>query len=307
MFQTALLVLLTAAPTGPEALRGSLQQRIAQVKGATVAVAYQDLGNPKDAVFLEADRSLHAASTMKVPVLLEFFRQVDAGKLSLDQSLTLVNQFHSIVDGSPYSLDPKEDEDAALYERIGKPVPVRELLQRMITRSSNLATNSVIALVDPKRVTETLRALGARQMTVLRGVEDDKAYQKGLINTATAKDLATVLFAIEQGKAASASSTQAMRTILLAQELNDEIPAGLPPGTPVAHKTGQITGVLHDAAIVYPPGRAPYILVVLTSGIPDEKVARSLIVDISRSVYAHATRNAPPATSVPPPPSAPKR
>ena len=307
MLQTALLVLLAASPTGPDALRSTLQLRIAQVKGAAVAVAYQDLGDPKDAVFLEADRSLHAASTMKVPVMLEFFRQVDAGKLSLDQPITLVNQFNSIVDGSPYSLDAKEDEDAALYERIGKPVPARELLQRMITRSSNLATNSVIALVDPKRVTKTLRTLGARQMTVLRGVEDGKAYQQGLNNTATARDLATVLAAIEQGKAASASSTQAMRTILLAQELNDEIPAGLPPGTPVAHKTGQITGVLHDAAIVYPPGRAPYILVVLTSGIPDEKVARSLIVDLSRSVYAHVTRNVAPATSAPTPPSAPKR
>ena len=103
------------------------------------------------------------------------------------------------------------------------------------------------------------------------------------------------------GKAASARSTQAMRAILLAQELNDEIPAGLPPGTPVAHKTGQITGVLHDAAIVYPPGRAPYVLVVLTSGIPDEKVATALTVDISRSVYAHAARGAPPAGSTPRP------
>lgn len=307
MLQTALLVLLTASPSGADALRGALQQRIAQVKGATVAVTYQDLGDPKDTVFLDADRSVHAASTMKVPVLLEFFRQVDAGKLSLDQPITLVNQFHSIVDGSPYSLDPKEDEDAALYERIGKPVPARELLQRMITRSSNLATNSVIALVEAKRVTATLRTLGAKQITVLRGVEDDKAYQQGLINTATARDLATVLAAIEQGKAASASSTQAMRAILLAQELNDEIPAGLPPGTPVAHKTGQITGVLHDAAIVYPPGRAPYILVVLTSDIPDEKVARSLIVDLSRSVYAHATRSAPAGTPATPPPFTPKR
>jgi beta-lactamase class A len=303
MLQTALLVLLTASPSGPDALRSALQQRIAQVKGASVAVVYQDLGDPKDAVLLEADRSFHAASTMKVPVMVEFFRQVDAGKLSLDQPITLVNQFHSIVDGSPYSLTAKEDEDAALYERLGKPVPARELIQRMITRSSNLATNSVISLVDAKRATQTLRTLGAQQMTVLRGVEDGKAYQQGLNNTATARDLATLLAAIEQGKAASASSTEAMRAILLAQELNDEIPAGLPPGTRVAHKTGQISGVLHDAAIVYPPGRAPYLLVVLTSGIPDAKVARSLIVDVSRSVYAHATRSAAPAS--PKPPTAP--
>ena len=136
---------------------------------------------------------------------------------------------------------------------------------------------------------KTIRAV-ERAFDVLRGVEDGKAYQKGLNNSATARDLATLMTAIEQGKAASPSSTQAMRTILLAQELNLEIPAGLPPGTPVAHKTGQISGVLHDAAIVYPSGRPPYVLVVLTSGIPDEKVARALIADLSRQVYAHATR-----------------
>jgi beta-lactamase class A len=295
MIQTALLVMLAAAPSSPEALQGALQQRIAQVKGASVAVAYQHLGNPKDALFLEADRSFHAASTMKVPVMVEFFRQVDAGKLSLDQGIPLANQFSSIVDGSPYSLDAKDDEDGALYERVGKAVPARELVERMITRSSNLATNAVIALVGAPRVTETLRALGAKQMTVLRGVEDGKAYQKGLNNSATARDLATLLAAIEQGKAASARSTQAMRSILLAQELNDEIPAGLPPGTRVAHKTGQITGVLHDAAIVYPSGHAPYILVVLTSGIPEAKVAQALIADLSRQVYAHAARGSPKA------------
>ncbi|QRK06574.1 serine hydrolase [Archangium violaceum] len=290
MFSTALLLLLAATPSGTETLRASLQERIAQVKGASVAVAFQHLGDSKDSLFLEADRSFHAASTMKVPVMIELFRQADSGKLSLDQPVTLANQFASIVDGSPYSLEAKDDEDAALYERLGKPVPVRELVKRMITRSSNLATNTVIALVDPKRVTKTLRSLGARQMAVLRGVEDGKAYEKGLNNTTTARDLATVMAAIERGQAASPASTKAMRSILLAQELNQEIPAGLPAGTPVAHKTGQISGVLHDAAIVYPSGRSPYVLVVLTSGIPDEKVARALIVELSRRVYAHVTR-----------------
>jgi beta-lactamase class A len=285
--------MLAATPSTPEALRDALQQRIAQVQGASVAVAYQHLGDTKDSLFLEADRSFHAASTMKVPVMVEFFRQVDVGKLAVGQPIPLVNQFASIVDGSPYALDAKDDEDRALYERIGKPVPARELVERMITRSSNLATNSVIALVGAARVTQTLRTLGAQQMTVLRGVEDGKAYAQGLNNSATARDLATLLAAIERGKAASARSTQAMRDILLAQQLNDEIPAGLPPGTRVAHKTGQITAVLHDAAIVYPSGQAPYILVVLTSGIPEAKVAQALIVDISRLVYAHASRSAP--------------
>jgi beta-lactamase class A len=125
-------------------------------------------------------------------------------------------------------------------------------------------------------------------MRVLRGVEDSKAYEAGLSNTTTARDLAVLMEAIETDRAASTSSCRLMRDILLRQELNDEIPAGLPPGTPVAHKTGSITGVLHDAAIVYPRGREPYVLVVLTRGISDERIARSLIADISRLAYEHA-------------------
>jgi len=292
MLHAALLLMLTATPSETEALRKALTERIGQVPGASVAVAYVDLGERKETLYLEADRTFHAASTMKVPVMLEFFRQVDAGTLSLEQPVPLANRFESIVDGSPYALDAAEDSDPTLYAQLGKAVPARELVERMITRSSNLATNAVIALVGAKRVTGTLRSLGAREMAVLRGVEDGKAYKKGLNNTATARDLATVLAALERGQVASPASTRAMRTILLAQELNAEIPAGLPPGTPVAHKTGQISGVLHDAAIVYPPGRAPYVLVLLSSGIPDEAVARSLLVDLSRSVFAHATRKA---------------
>ncbi len=291
MLHAALLLMLTASPSETEVLRKALTQRIGQVQGASVAVAYVDLGESQEELYLEADRTFHAASTMKVPVMLEFFRQVDAGTLSLEQPVTLANRFESIVDGSPYSLEVADDSDPTLYAQLGKAVAARELVERMITRSSNLATNAVIALVGAKRVTGTLRSLGAPRMAVLRGVEDGKAYEKGLNNTATARDLATVMAALERGQAASPASTRAMRTILLAQEHNGEIPAGLPPGTPVAHKTGQISGVLHDAAIVYPPGRAPYVLVLLSSGIPDEAVARSLLVDLSRSVFAHATRS----------------
>ena len=122
-------------------------------------------------------------------------------------------------------------------------------------------------------------------MKVLRGVEDSKAFAQGLNNVTSARDLSALLLAIERGQAASPGSTREMLDILARQELNTEIPAGLPPGTRVAHKTGWITGVLHDAAIVYPPGRKPYVLVVLTKGIPDRAVARQLIQDISRMVW----------------------
>jgi beta-lactamase class A len=126
---------------------------------------------------------------------------------------------------------------------------------------------------------------------VLRGVEDQKAFDKGMINTTTSADLATLLEAIEKGTVLSSSSSSEMREILLAQEFNEKIPAGLPPGTRVAHKTGEITAVSHDAAVVYPPGRKPYVLVVLTKGIRESKASGTLIADISRIVWNHSVNS----------------
>lgn len=272
-----------------DSLRQQLVARIAQVPGAVVAVSFRDL-KADDSLDIEADQSFHAASTMKVPVMIELFRQAEKGWLSLDQPLLLVNQFGSIVDGSPFSVDARDDSDSSMYLRVGQRVPIRELLERMIVRSSNLATNALIAVVGAERANATAHELGARNIKVLRGVEDQKAFDAGMSNSTTSRDLAVLMRAIEDRRAASAKSCDVMKAILLRQEFNDEIPAGVPAGTPVAHKTGSITAVLHDAAIVYPKGRSPYVLVVLTKNIPDEKIARSLIADLSRIVYNHLTR-----------------
>ncbi|MFL5577737.1 MAG: serine hydrolase [Gemmatimonadaceae bacterium] len=298
----AAALLLTQAPLAArhsaardDSLRARIERRVAEVPGAVVGVAYRDLAPGRDSLDVAADTTFHAASTMKVPVMIELVRQAESGSAALDQAVLLVNQFGSIVDGSPYALDPADDSDSSMYARVGQRIPVRELMEHMITRSSNLATNAVIALVGAARANETAHALGASRMRVLRGVEDQKAYDAGLNNTTTARDLAALMAAIAEDRAASPAGCALMREVLGRQEFNGEIPAGLPPGTRVAHKTGQITGVLHDAAIVYPAGRPPYVLVVLTRGIPDEKVARSLIADVSRAVYEHAARGAPTA------------
>jgi beta-lactamase class A len=251
-------------------------------------VSFRDLGTG-DSLDVGADVDFHAASTMKIPVMLEVLRATEAGRLGLDQPILLVNQFRSIVDGSPYSLDAAEDSDSLVYRRVGERVTVRELLERMIVRSSNLATNALIALVGADRANATAHALGASRIRVLRGVEDGKAYAAGMNNTTTSADLAVLLRGIERHESLSADAARLMKEILLRQEFNGEIPAGVPTGTPVAHKTGSITATLHDAAIVYPPNRAPYVLVVLTRKIPDVSVARTLIADISRLVWTQAT------------------
>jgi beta-lactamase class A len=277
-------------PESTDSVAAAIRRRVAAVPGAVVGVYYRPLSTPADTLAINADSSFHAASTMKIAVMIQLYRDVEAGRLSLDQSITLRNQFASIVDSSAYALDPKDDSDSSLYDFVGHTVTVRELMLRMIRRSSNLATNTVIELVGAARADSTAHALGAAHIRLLRGVEDNKAFDRGLNNTTTARDLAALLMAIQQDQAATPTDCAAMRDVLLGQEFNTEIPAGLPPGTRVAHKTGQIMGVLHDAAIVYPVFAPPYVLVVLTSGIPDERVARSLIVDVSRLVYAHITR-----------------
>lgn len=270
-----------------DALLDAIRRRVAATPGAIVAISYSDAAGTS-IVRLNADTVYHAASTMKIPVMIEVLRRSQAGAFAIDQPVLLVNQFASIVDGSPFSLDAAEDSDSALYRRIGERLPIRELMRRMITHSSNLATNQLISLVGAERTTATARSLGARHIQVLRGVEDQKAFDRGLSNTTTADDLAALLSAIENGRALSPASSAEMRDILLAQAFREKIPAGLPPGTRVAHKTGEITAVSHDAAIVYPAGRKPYVLVVLTRGVRDAAVSSALIADISRLVYAHA-------------------
>ena len=282
---------LLAGPISADSVLASIESRIAQESGAQVGLAYIDLRSG-DTLFINPDSSFHAASTMKVPVMIELYRQSAMGGFAMNQPLLVVNKFSSIADGSAYSLDPGSDSDSTLYHRVGARVPIDTLLRLMITRSSNFATNTLIEVVDARKVTATMRALGAQRIKVLRGVEDGKAFDLGLNNTTTARDLAIILSAIESGKAASPAATREMRDILLAQEFNEKIPAGVPSGVRVAHKTGEITAHSHDAAIVYPPNRPPYVLVVLTRGIADGAKSSKLIADISSMIYRHATGEA---------------
>ena len=277
---------MTSALAPNDSVRDAIASRVAASPGAIVAVSFRDLqtGGMFD---INADTVFHAASTMKVPVMIEVLRRSQQGAFSLDQEVLLINEFNSLADGSPFALLKSEDSDTALYSKVGQRVPIRDLLRRMITLSSNLATNELIALVGADRVTAGAREIGASRISVLRGVEDIKAFERGMINTTTSADLAVLLTSIEQGKVLSPASSAEMREILLAQELNEKIPAGLPPGTKVAHKTGEITAVSHDAAIVYPPGRKPYVIVVLTKGLREGKDSSTLIADISRIVWNH--------------------
>jgi len=283
----------TSLPLARTVTADGLKKRIEELVSTSgaekVAVAYYDMASGEE-ILINPDESFHAASTMKVAVMMEVFRQAHAGKLSLDDRITIKNEFTSLADGSPYSISAEGDSDRSLYKKIGQTETIRELVRLMITVSSNLATNLLIERVTPERVRELMRHSGAEDMRVLRGVEDGKAFQRGMNNTTTARALMIILRQIAERRAISREASDEMIKILLDQKFNEAIPAGLPPEVRVAHKTGAITKINHDAAIVYPPSRKPYVLVVLTRGIEDEKRAHSLIADISRVVYEHTVK-----------------
>ena len=260
----------------------SIEAAIAR-SGADVAVAFRSLDG-RSSWFVRADEPFHAASTMKVPVLIELYHQARQGKLRLEDTLVIRNQFSSLVDGSAYSLDASDDSEADLYRAVGSTRTLAQLSELMITVSSNLATNLLIERLGVDNIQRGVHALGADGMKVLRGVEDTKAFQAGVNNTTTARALARLLQAIATGEAVDPASSRAMSAILERQTFNDGIPAGLPPGTRVAHKTGDITRIQHDAAIVYAP--RPFVLVVLTRGIAEQKESYALIAGITRQIYA---------------------
>jgi beta-lactamase class A len=253
-------------------------------KDALIAVALQDV-EQKFYLGINDTISLHAASTMKVPVMMEIFRQADQGKFKMDDSLLIKNEFKSIVDGSSYSLDISEDGGDRLYSMIGSKESVRALVNEMIVYSGNLATNLLIELADAGNVQHFMESIGANDIRVLRGVEDIKAYRAGKNNTTTANDLAIIYQAIYNGSYWSDQSRAKMLDILLRQHYHSKIPAQLPAQVKVAHKTGSITRIDHDSGIIFPQGYVPYILVVLTRGFEDHTKARETIARISRMVY----------------------
>ncbi len=251
------------------------------------AVAYKNLATGEELLINERE-VFHAASTMKTPVMIQIFKLVERGNLSLEDSIVIKNEFKSIVDSTIYQLNPEDDSERVLYTRIGSKRTLGELVYDMIIVSSNLATNILVELADAKKTTMTMRAMGAKDIQVLRGVEDQKAYEAGLSNTTTALDLMLIYEKIAMGKAVSQDADAQMIDILLDQELHKIIARDLPEDVKVAHKSGWITGSEHDAGIVVLPNGKRYILVLLSKNMKDTEAGVSMLAHVSKLIYQYS-------------------
>lgn len=249
-----------------------------------VAVAYRNLATDEVKVYRPME-IFHAASTMKTPIMFQLFKMRDAGLLKMTDSIVISNEFQSILDGSVYRLPVSPDDPDGMYAFMGKRMSIRDLIDRMITWSSNLATNILIDVADPVEIAGTMQEIKAMGVLVLRGVEDLKAYEAGLNNRTSAAGMMNVMTAVFRSNLVSEESRAEMIDILQNQHYNNMIPRDLPEDVRIAHKTGSITRIAHDAAIVFPPEADPYVLVILTQGYDDIRAAHALGAKISKRIY----------------------
>lgn len=269
-------------------LKSQIEEYLSEQEG-TFAVWFQHLQEDEQHFAINEDTLFHAASTMKTPVMIEIFKRIEQGELSLDDSIQVENKFYSIVDGSEFQMTLSPDSNDPIEKMVGEMATIRELNHAMITYSSNLATNVLINLIGAEETTQTMRDLGAERIKVLRGVEDLKAFERGLSNRTTAKDLGIILEHLARGTAVNPEMDQQMIEVLKDQYYRDVVPAKLPDEVVVANKTGSITGVEHDSAIVYLPDGSSYVLVFLSKNVPENVEGREIGASVSKMIYDYLT------------------
>jgi beta-lactamase class A len=272
------------------ALEETIRAAAAEAGASAVATVYHDLSTGSSGAY-HPTRWFHAASTIKLAVLLAVYTTVEGMARAELTRVHVRNQFTSLANGRYYRVDPGRDGNLEVHRYIGRTMRVQDLARHMITTSSNLATNVLVELLGPEAIRGALDRCGVTGVDFRRGVEDEGAWAAGINNRVTAAGLARLLRLLVEGASLSEEASAAMLEILHAQQFVTGIPAGLPGQARVANKTGEISNVAHDAGIVYLPEREPYVLVVLTEwpGDGDVLPRRALIARVSRLVMEHLT------------------
>jgi beta-lactamase class A len=272
---------------GPaSSLKDKLEELEERSRARALAVAVLDLETGAQFRY-RAERWFHAASTIKLAVLLGAFASIHKGKLLPQSRLHVRNRFRSAYDGSSFRVLSERDADSEVQAAIGKTMRVGELARHMIVRSSNLATNLLLDLLGLEHLQQTLDQFGITGVDLRRGVEDELAFEHGINNRVTADGLVQLLQLIAEERAFSPELSRAMIDILHDQEFRSGIPAGLPADARVAHKTGEISTIAHDAGIVYLPKRKPYVVVILTEWEPETTGRSPTIAAASYMIYEH--------------------
>ncbi|MDP2675924.1 MAG: serine hydrolase [Dehalococcoidia bacterium] len=246
-----------APPRDDAALAALVRSTLAGFEGE-YSVVVRNLEDGRSAS-LNAGRVYYAASLFKLALLLEAYRQRDAGELDFSELLTLEKKYADYDLGTLDLLGLAE----------GDMLTVADALKAMIIVSDTPSAVMIQDLVNPARVNQTLRSLGINDMSVT-------TYDL----PTTAHDMALLMAAVAAGEGVSAESRREMLALLLQESIRDGIPSGVPPNSAVAHKSGNFTDATHDVALVWGPG-GPYVLAVLSDRSWDSRP----IAAVSRAVW----------------------
>ena len=285
----ALFLIITIFSCEEKNKYSSLEIKVIELlesQNGTFAIAFKNLEDGNE-ILINEDEIFHAASTMKTPVMIEVYRKKMIGEISLDDSIFVKNEFESIVDKSTFQLSEFDDSDKNTYDKIGRYISLRELVFDMITISSNFATNLVIKYIGAENINNTMNNIGAKNINVLRGVEDIKAFEKGLNNTTSARDLLVIYEKLASGKVLNRDLSNEMVEILKNQKYDDIIPKYLPKEIEVAHKDGWINGVRHDSGIVFLENGVSYVLILLSKNLDNELEGADMLAKVSLEIYNH--------------------
>jgi beta-lactamase class A len=248
-------------------LEEQLQSLIATFPGVVGLVIHNPAG---DYTFRHNEDELFpAASLIKLPILWEFFRQVEAGRIMAGERISLATNHKVGGSGVLQALET------------GLNPTLKDLAALMIIASDNVATNVLIDWLEPANINQTMRRLGLKATRLERKMMDFARAQRGFENVTTAADLARLLQLILASDHLTAESRQAMLTILKQQQFNDRLSADWPEEVTFAHKTGHLPGIEHDAGILY-LDQWPIIIAALTQSPTSGQAGAALCRDIGR-------------------------
>jgi beta-lactamase class A len=272
----------------PDAFAGEIAAIAEDAPLTAASVAVHDFATRSD-WDVDGGRWFHAASTIKVAILLAVASAVADGRFQLASRLAVRNRFLSAADGLPFRISAARDANGAVHAHIGRTMPVEELALHMIATSSNLATNLLLDLVGVAYARSVLERVGVDGVDLRRGVEDERAFDAGISNRVTARGLVQLFRAIQEGRAASPQGTHWMLHVLHQQQFTDGIPAGLPETVraqaTVANKTGEISNMSHDAGLVFLPDETVYAVAVLTEAPVGVTPTQQTVARLARVAY----------------------
>jgi beta-lactamase class A len=265
--------------------RGQVEQLIQQT-GAQVAVAFRSLNGSQE-LFIRADEPFPAApATIQVPIMIELYREAQAGALHLSDAVTVHNSFHSLVDGVTYQLDSKTDPDPELYKSIGKPVTLQDLCERMVAGNSSLAADLLIEKLGVNQIRQRIDALHANGMELFRGVEPSRPSDLKAENETSARAMLELLWTLAKGQEANDDSSKEMVGMIARAALHHAPTAGM-PSDPRASQSVRLAGTGQQAMIVQ---RAhPFVIVILVRGVTNPETSAELMAQITHALAATIT------------------